>query len=165
MPRYSKEFKEKIVQKMMPPNSRSVAQIQSETGVSKLTLYKWKNNFLNEGKAVPANPSNPESWSGKDKLAIVIEIATFNQQELSEYCREKGLYVEQIDRWKELALLGFGSSDSLSKKEKNQWKKEKKEFKEVKKELARKEKALAETAALLVLKKKARILWGEQEEE
>ena len=41
----------------------------------------------------------------------------------------------------------------------------KKENKNLKKDLNRKEKALAETAALLVLKKKAREIWGEPEDD
>ena len=38
-------------------------------------------------------------------------------------------------------------------------------FEELKRELRIKEKALAETAALLVLRKKANAIWGDQEEE
>ncbi|MBT5236251.1 MAG: transposase, partial [Candidatus Marinimicrobia bacterium] len=45
MPKYSEEFKEKIVQKMMPPNSQSVAQISRDTGVCGPTLYTWKNKY------------------------------------------------------------------------------------------------------------------------
>ena len=41
----------------------------------------------------------------------------------------------------------------------------KKENKNLKKDLNRKEKALAETAALLVLKKKAQEIWGEPEDD
>ncbi|WP_419594320.1 transposase [Thiolapillus sp.] len=41
MPRYSREFKETIVQKMMPPNAQSIAQIHRDTGVSEPTLYNW----------------------------------------------------------------------------------------------------------------------------
>ncbi|QDX98030.1 hypothetical protein EGD00_14410 [Pectobacterium carotovorum subsp. carotovorum] len=38
----------------------------------------------------------PEHWSAEAKLATVIETASVNEAELSEYCREKGLYVEQV---------------------------------------------------------------------
>jgi hypothetical protein len=41
----------------------------------------------------------------------------------------------------------------------------KKEISSLKRDLTRKEKALAETAALLVLKKKAQAIWGEPEED
>ena len=39
------------------------------------------------------------------------------------------------------------------------------ENKRLKKELRRKDKALAETSALLVLKKKAHLIWGELEDD
>jgi len=42
----------------------------------------------------------------------------------------------------------------------NLYNKEKKRTKELERELRQKEKALAETAALLVLRKKAREIWG-----
>ena len=38
------------------------------------------------------------------------------------------------------------------------------EIKELKRELSRKEAALAETAALLALRKKARAIWGDEDE-
>ena len=40
-----------------------------------------------------------------------------------------------------------------------------KRIKELERELRRKDKALAETAALLVLKKKAQAIWGDREDE
>ncbi len=40
-----------------------------------------------------------------------------------------------------------------------------KRIKELERDLQRKEKALAETAALLVLRKKAQAIWGDAEEE
>jgi len=165
MPRYSEEFKEKIVQKMMPPNSMSVAQVSRETGVSEPTLYTWKNKYQNEGKLVPADPSNPENWSGKDKLAVVIETAALNEHELSEYCRQKGLYAEQIARWKEGAATGNDRTERLTKAERSLWQKEKKKSRRLEKELRRKEKALAEAAALLILEKKAQAIWGGAGEE
>ena len=42
MPRYSDEFKEQVVRKMMPPNAQSVAQVHRETGISEPTLFACK---------------------------------------------------------------------------------------------------------------------------
>ena len=100
VPKYNDEFKEQVVRKMMPPNAMSVAQVSRDTGVSDVTLYNWRNQFRHEGKSVPADPSNPENWSGENKLAVVIETAALNEEELAEYCRQKGLYAEQIVRWR-----------------------------------------------------------------
>ena len=156
MPYYSEEFKEQIVRKMMAPNAQSVAEVSRESGVSEQSLYNWRNRYRHEGKAVPADPSNPENWSGENKLAVVIETASLNEEQLSEYCRRKGLYAEQIARWKEGAIAGNESSRALTKVEREALKKERKKNRYLERELNRKEKALAETAALLVLKKKPR---------
>lgn len=163
--KYSDEFKEQVVRKMMPPGAQSVAQVSRDTGVSEQTLYNWRNRFRHEGKVVPADPSNPDNWSGADKLAVIIETASLNEQALSEYCRQKGLYPEQIERWKEMAISGADNHQQLSRAEKKQFQAEKQKSKKLEKELRRKEKALAEAAALLVLKKKAQAIWGDPEDD
>lgn len=150
---------------MMPPNSQSVAQISRDTGVSDVTLYTWRNKYQREGMAVPADPSNPENWSGQDKLAVVIETAALNERELSEYCRKKGLYAEQIARWKEMAMSGYDAPERLTKAERRELQQLKKKNRKTEKELRRKEKALAEAAALLILEKKAQAIWGDGGEE
>ena len=146
---------------MMPPNSQSVAQISRDTGVCEPTLYTWKKQYQKEGVAVPADPSNPENWSGEDKLLVVIETAALNEQELSEYCRKKGLYADQIVRWKEGAIAGNEAQERLSKAERRELQQLKKRSRKTEKELRRKEKALAEAAALLVLEKKVQAIWGD----
>lgn len=165
MPRYEDGFKERAVQMMMPPNAKSVAEVSRETGVSEPTLYNWRNQFREQGVAVPADPKNPENWSGESKLAVVIETAALNETELAEYCRQKGLYAEQIQRWREAAITGAGSRDQMSTEERRDLQKERKKSRKLEKELKRKEKALAEAAALLVLQKKAQAIWGENEDE
>lgn len=110
---------------------------------------------------VPADPSNPESWSGEDKLAVVIETAALNEQQLSEYCRSKGLFPEQVQRWRESAVAGAAGPARLSAGEQRELQSERKKTRQLEKELQRKEKALAEAAALLVLQKKARAIWGD----
>ncbi len=165
MSKYSEEFREQVVRKMMPPNAMSVAQVSRETGVSEQALYNWRNRFRHEGKAVPADPSNPESWNGENKLAVVIETAGLNEQELAEYCRRKGLYVEQIARWREAAIAGAETQRPLSGAERRELQQERKKTRKLEQELRRKDKALAETAALLVLQKKAQAIWGDGEED
>lgn len=164
MPRYTEAFKEQVVRKMMPPKAMSVAEVGRDTGISDATLYNWRNKYRKKGNAVPADPSNPENWSGENKLAVLIETASMNEQELSEYCRRKGLYAEQIIRWKEAAIAGNESNARLTKAGRQDLQKERKKSRRLEKELNRKEKALAETAALLVLKKKAQAIWGEDED-
>jgi transposase len=163
--RYSEEFKESAIKKMMPPNPISIPKLSRETGVSDVTLYKWRKFYRNKGVAVPGDKSKPENWSAGDKLAVVIETASFNEVELSEYCRSRGLYKEQISRWKIEALSGYEKSSQVRKTQNQDRREDKQKIKKLERELNRKEKALAETAALLVLSKKWEAVWGENEED
>jgi transposase len=165
MPKYNDEFKEQAVRKMMPPNAMSVAQVSRDTGVSDVTLYNWRNQFRHEGNAVPADPSNPANWSGENKLAVVIETASLNEEELAEYCRSKGLYVEQVQGWRDAAAAGAETQRPLSRAERREFQQDRKKIRRLEKEIRRKDKALAETAALLVLQKKAQEIWGDGEDD
>jgi transposase len=162
---YSDEIKESVIKKMMPPHPVSVSQLSRDTGVSDVTLYKWRKSYRNKGVVVPGDKSKPEKWSAGDKLAVVIETASFNEVELSEYCRSKGLYKEQIIQWKLEALSGYEKSTQVKKSLSQHRRDDKQKIKKLERELNRKEKALAETAALLVLSKKWEAIWGENEED
>jgi transposase len=164
-PRYSEEFKESVIKKMMPPNPVAVSELVKETGVSDVTLYKWRKDYRDQGIAVPTHRNNPHQWSAEDKLAVVIETASLNEEQLSEYCRSKGLYPEQVLAWKTDALSGYGKKPQQQKTKPLNQQKDKKTIKRLESELRRKEKALAETAALLVLSKKCQAIWGESEED
>ena len=52
---------------------------------------------------MPASEKEPEGWSTSDKFTVVLETAGLNATELSAYCRQKGLYPEQVDRWRQAA--------------------------------------------------------------
>ena len=95
----------------------------------------------------------------------MLECAHFNEAELSEYCRSKGLYPEEVSSWKEDALRGFQASKELELRSKRQHQSDQKEIKQLKRELRQKEKALAEAAALLVLRKKLSALWENDNED
>lgn len=163
--RYSEEFKEAVIKKMMPPVPMSVSQLCRETGVSDVTLYKWRKDYQNRGVAVPADTKKPETWTAEDKLAVVIETVSFNEVQLSEYCRRKGLYQEQIEQWKSAALSGVQQSRQRKQEKLRLRREDKKTIKNLERELKRKDKALAETAALLVLSKKCEAIWGVNEED
>ena len=163
MKRYSEERKSAVIAKMVPPKNMSVPELSEQTGISLQTLYTWRQKAIDKGVVVPGNSKNPEQWSSANKFAVVLETASLNEAELGEYCRKKGLYAEQIEHWKQACQEANETSAQLSKSEKEREKSDKKKIKNLERELRRKESALAETAALLVLQKKARALWGESE--
>jgi transposase-like protein len=164
MKRYSPERKESVLRKMMPPINMPVSQISRESGISDVTLYKWRSELKNKGKPAPGNGQTADNWSAEDKFAVLLETGELNEAELSEYCRKKGLYVEQVEAWKVAAIKANEAPADQDRLLKEQRASDRKKIKQLEKELNRKEKALAETAALLVLRKKAQAIWGEEED-
>lgn len=96
MPRYSEEFKYSMMMKMMPPQNQSVSEVARETGLSEATLHKWRRQARAKGLASPGGEQDVERWSTQDKFLIVLETARLSEVEMAEYCRSKGLYVEQV---------------------------------------------------------------------
>lgn len=165
MARYSSERKTAILNKLLPPSNMTVAEVSREEGISAQTLYNWRSQAKESGLPVPGKKPTTEQWSADAKLAVVIKTAPMSESELSQYCRENGLYVEQVKDWKDQCLGGFQSSREQALEAKKQAKSDRAEIKYLKKDLRRKEKALAETAALLVLRKKLNALLGVDDEE
>lgn len=163
--RYPKELKSSIIAKMLPPNNQSLSLIQQETGVPEGTLKLWRKKIRGKGFAAPAGEQQSEQWSTRDKFLIVVETSTLSEIELAEYCRKKGLYVEQVKSWQDNCMQANGGvAQELALLQRRE-KETEKELKQVKKELQRKESALAETAALLVLRKNINAIWGPKDEE
>ena len=149
----------------MPPENKLVSDLAKENGISEQTLYTWRRNLKSQGVPVPGNGKNAVEWSSADKFGVVLETARLNEAELAQYCRSKGLFVEQVAEWRELCQQANATPGELSREFREQSKSDRKEIKELKKDLQRTEKALAETAALIILRKKAQAIWGEPEED
>lgn len=103
---YSKEFKESILKRLVPPDAEKMPALSKETGIPLSTLYTWRNRLRKDN---PTSNKKSTNWSSSDKFQAVLETASLSEHETAKYCREK---------------------------------------------------ALAETAALLVLRKKANAIWG-----
>jgi transposase len=65
------------------------------------TLYNWRKAWRLQGEVVPASEKDPEGWGATGKFTVVLDTAGLNATELSAYCRESGLYPEQVERWRQ----------------------------------------------------------------
>lgn len=162
--KYSPERREAIMRKLLPPNNRPIAEVAQEEGISDATLYNWRKKAREAGQLFPDHGSDPEGWSSRDKFNAVLESATLSEAELGEYCRKRGLYPEQIRRWRQSCETANERDERLEKRTREAVKQEKKRTRQLERELKRKEAALAETAALLTLRKKAQAIWGDEED-
>lgn len=162
---YTRRVKEAAIRMIMPPENKPLTRIGETLGIPLGTLKKWQQELRASGHAAPANDDRADQWSSKDKFLIVVETVNLNEAELSEYCRQKGLYPEQVKQWQEVCIRANGEIPGQIAEMMQQDKAMQRELRQVKKELQRKESALAETAALLVLRKKAEAIWGTPDEE
>ena len=163
--RYSPERKEAVLRKMMPPHNLTIRELAKEERISEATLYNWRQQARDKGLLMPDAETSPEGWSARDKFAAVIESASFNEAELAEYCRKKGIYPEQLSRWRVACENANDWERANNRQLKKEKKKDRNRIRDLERELQRKEKALAETAALIVLQKKVKAIWGDHEEE
>ena len=168
MRRYNETIKADVKRRMSPPARQSVAQISKELGIHLATLYAWRKAWRLQGEVVPASEKAPEGWSSADKFTVVLESAGLNATELGAFCRERGLYSEQVDRWRQAAqdanansMLTMADQKDLEKRHQQ----DQREIKRLQQELRRKDKALAEAAALLMASKKIQAYWGEDGED
>lgn len=160
---YAPERKEAILKKLALPGSLSVTELAQQEGIPRKTLYHWRKQARDQGLLMPNQADSPENWSSEDKFRAVLEATPLSQAELSQYCRERGLYPEQINQWRTACMSGFESPQRQSKAEKKADNKQRNKIKRLERELNRKEKALAEAAALLVLSKKLEAIWESQD--
>ena len=164
--KFSKSFKMQAVKKaLIRDETTSVKAIAIELSIGYSTLQKWivqtKNKELELSDELSTNESimkhekRPEDWDIEQRLAIIIKCGALDDNGASQLCREQGIYLHHVDKWRKDFI-----SNGIKKANKPlETARMKRQIKLLQKELSRKEKALAETAALLVLKKKVSQLW------
>ena len=160
---YTKEFKDSVLKRL--EQNESVSSLSDELNISKSTIYQWVRTHNKKQKNNSINLKSKSNWTSEDKFQVVLESSSFTEAELAEYCRRKGIYVDEVKAWREQCLKANETTTEDPKLLKESLKAEKEINKELQRELRHKEKALAETAALLVLRKKANAIWGDPEED
>lgn len=132
-----------------------MSDVSREVGVSMATLERWRADALARGSG------GSQRWTAAARLQAVIATAAMDEATRSAWCREQGLYPAELDAWKQDAIAGLGEPRAASAVEARQ---DRRRVKELERELHRKDKALAETAALLVLAKKLRAVFHDDED-
>lgn len=168
---YSDMFKRKMIQKLTGPNAISAWALSKQVDVPQTTLSTWLRkagiqppfDFQNQNikqMSKTVTDKSPNAWSPEEKLRTVLEAAALSNEQLGAFLRSKGLHETHLQQWRLQMLHGLGKQ-SITKKNTT----EAKQIRQLEKELRRKDKALAETAALLVLKKKVQAIWGDEDDD
>ena len=152
MPQYSPAFKSRMLRRLIGPSAMSANALAHEVGVSQPLLSRW----LRESRTVDGmGSSKKKKWSGAEKLRVVTEARGLSENELGALLRREGLHATDLAAWQTAAEAALSEGPRPSRSA------DARRIQELERELRRKDAALAETAALLVLKKKVQAIWGD----
>jgi transposase-like protein len=160
---YPAEQKADLIERMLPPENAPVSQLAKATGIPPDTRYDWRRQARRARGLPGPSAGGGEHWRTEEKFAMVVATAALNEIERGEYCRQRGLYPEQLDAWRRACEQVNAGSAALRSRRTAQH--DQRRIQALERELRRKDKALAEAAALLVLRKKAEAIWGTDEDE
>jgi transposase len=152
MPQYSPAFKSRMLRRLIGPSAMSANALAHEVGVGQPLLSRW----LRESRNVEGmSSSKKKKWTGAEKLRVVTEARGLSENELGALLRREGLHATDLAAWQTAAEAALSEGPRTSRSA------DARRIHELERELRRKNAALAETAALLVLKKKVQAIWGD----
>jgi len=154
---YSEAFKSRMVQRLVGPAAVSATALAQTSRVPQATLSRW---LLAARNVSAMTRSTTKPWTGAEKLRVVTEARGLSGSALGALLRREGLHEAQLAAWRAAAEAALAEPARRRPTPSG----EAKRIRELERELRRKDKALAETAALLVLKKKVEAIWGDADD-
>ena len=170
--KFSNTFKKQAVKKALNRgNQTSLVEVADSLKIGLSTLSRWIINARDQkledttytDNQMANSEKRPQDWSLEERLSMIMRCAPLDDKAVNKKCRENGIYPHHIQQW--ITDFKSGIAVKTPSKQSTDLKQLKAENKALKKELAQKDRALAETAALLVLKKKVDTIWGNNEED
>ena len=158
MARYGQAFKDQAVARLLPPESASLESVSQSLSVSVATLERWRAEAL-------SSPARERGWTAAAHFEAVLLTASLDEASKNAWCREKGVYPQELEQWQDAATQALREPEAASRRISREHKADRRRIKELERELRRKEKALAEAAALLVLSKKLEAIFPQDKGE
>ena len=157
MARYGQTFKDRALARLLPPESAALEDVSRDVGIGVDTLVRWRSDALSK-------PGRDRVWTAAARFDAVLTTAVMDEAGKSAWCRAHGTYAQQLAAWQQHATQAL-AEPAEGRASPQQTKQDRRRIKELERELLRKDRALAETAALLVLSKKAKAIFNMGEAE
>lgn len=157
MARYGEAYRNRVVARLLPPESAEVGAVSREIGVAVKTLERWR-------EGARSKSAGGRVWSARARFEAVITTAALDAAGRSAWCREHGVFPAELEQWCASATAALAEPEE-ARASPQATRADKKRIKALERELQRKDKALAEAAALLVLSKKVAAIFNKGEDE
>ncbi len=151
--RFSEEFKQAVVKKLLARGKQSISDFCRENNLALSSVTKWQRECAN----VPAMKlkANRSKYSAESILKFISETYSLGEEELGLYLRKNGLHAQQLSDWRSSFLSSINQPKvHINKKDERDVK-----IKDLERNLRKKDAALAEASALLILQKKIQLIW------
>ena len=158
--KYPEAFIEQALVKVYSRGNRSVKSVAEDLNVNHHTLKYWmKNKVVTNMGAPTAREKRPPDWTAAEQFAALQATHGLPDEALQAWCREHGIFPHHLTSWQaafcaEVKEPVTGVREMRTLKDK---------VAKLEREIVRKNGALAEAAALLILQKKFRALWEDEE--
>lgn len=157
---YSEAFVEQALVKIFSRGNRTVRSVADDLNVNYHTVKNWmKNKSASKLGIATSKEKRPQDWTAQEQLVALQQSHGLSAEALQAWCRERGLFAHHLTSWA-AAFCAEGKESAPGVREVRTLKDENVKLK---RELVRKDKALAEAAALLILQKKFRALWEDED--
>ena len=157
--KFSEEQKRMWVKKFLSRGSKSIDVFCRENAMSGTALYRWVSIY---GKTDDMKPLTraPQNWTPEEKFKAVMAFDSLPVEEQGAFLRREGVHADHIEMWREKMQKSLEPESTDKRTERGEliYK-----IQGLEKELLRKEKALAEAAAIIILKKKVDLIWGNED--
>jgi|APTNR8051073442_1049403.scaffolds.fasta_scaffold94716_2 hypothetical protein len=97
MARCGEAFRNRVVARLLPPESAEVGEVSREMGVTAPTLERWR-------EEAQSRPARGRVWTARGRLEAVITTAAMDKAGKGAWCREHGVYLRA--RKQNPALVG-----------------------------------------------------------
>jgi len=142
---------------LLPPESAALEVVAREVGVGAGTLERWRED-------AQSRPARGRAWTAGARLEGVIATAAMNEAGRSAWCREHGVYLAELEKWRASCTQALAEPEE-ARASPQATRADRRRIRELEREVLRKDRALAETTALLVLSKKVAAIFNKGEDE
>ena len=162
MARYSAQFRNNALRKLLPPQSKAVGEVAAEFGISTATIYGWKARMNNGTLQVDDGAQGARYRQLAEKFSLLLESRGLADEQLGEWLRDNGLHSEHLGVWEQEVREAMTKGEQQAREE---LRAAKKQIRDQQKEIVRKDKALAELAAIVTLQKKTALLFRDEQDD
>ncbi len=160
--RYSKDFREQALSKVYSrPDEQNIDDIATELHMNVGTLKGWMRKATKDQKGPPRQAVKAADFTLAERLLALNQTHGMTEEALNGWCRQRGIFAQDLAQWHK-AFCAVEPT-STARQEAATLRELRQTNVQLQREMHRKDKALAEAAALLVLQKKFRALWADED--